>query len=147
VEGDGIAGLVGELHPGAPEWRESPRLILAEVALRGLSAGAPSVRRVSLPPTTPPVQRDVALAAPAEVAVGDLVSLAWESAPLATQIELFDLFSGAGMAAGERSVGLRFTFQPSVAAELDEQIVEQLNRFTSSAGKRFATRVRGAESQ
>jgi phenylalanyl-tRNA synthetase beta chain len=146
VEGDGIAGLVGELHPGAPEWRESPRLILAEVALRGLSAGAPSVRRVSLPPTTPPVQRDVALAAPAEVAVGDLVSLAWESAPLATQIELFDLFSGAGMAAGERSVGLRFTFQPSVAAELDEQIVEQLNRFTSSAGKRFATRVRGAES-
>jgi phenylalanyl-tRNA synthetase beta chain len=147
IDGDGIAGLVGELHPGAPEWRESPRLILAEFALRGLNAGLPKVHQVALPPTTPPVQRDVALAAPAGVAVGDLVALARESAPLAVRIELFDLFSGAGMAAGERSVGLRFTFQPAVATELDEKILEQLTRFTTSAGKRYATRVRGAEPQ
>jgi len=147
IDGDGIAGLVGELHPRAPEWRESPRMILAEFALRGLNAGTPKVRQVALPPTTPPVQRDVALAAPAGVSVGDLVALARECAPLAVRIELFDLFTGAGMAAGERSIGLRFTFQPAVATELDEKILEQLNRFAADAGKRYATRVRGAETQ
>ena len=147
IGGDGVAGLLGELHPGAPEWRESPRLILAEFALRGLNAGVPKVRQVVLPPTTPPVQRDVALAAPAGVSVGDLMALARECVPIAVRIELFDLFSGAGMAAGERSIGLRFTFQPAAATELDETILEQLNLFVASAGKRYATRVRGAETQ
>ncbi|MGA1431110.1 MAG: hypothetical protein ACO32U_05445, partial [Candidatus Limnocylindrus sp.] len=94
-----------------------------------------------------PVQRDVALAAPAGVSVGDLMALARESVPIAVRIELFDLFSGAGMAAGERSIGLRFTFQPASATELDETILEQLNLFVASAGKRYATRVRGAETQ
>ena len=147
IGGAGIAGLVGELHPGAPEWREAPRFILAEFALRGLSAGLPKVRQVTLPPTTPPVQRDVALAAPAGVAVGDLVALAREAVPLAARVELFDLFSGAGLAEGERSVGLRFTFQPPQATALDEAISDQLATFTASAGKRFATRVRGAEAE
>ena len=147
IGGDGIAGLVGELHPGAPEWRERPRFILAEFALRGLSTGLPKVHQVTLPPSTPPVQRDVALAAPAGVLVGDLVALASEVVPLAERVELFDLFSGAGLNAGERSVGLRFTFQPSQATALDEAISAQLETFTMSAGKRYATRVRGAETE
>jgi phenylalanyl-tRNA synthetase beta chain len=147
IGGDGIAGLVGELHPGAPEWREAPRFILAEFALRGLRAGLPKVRQVTLPPTTPPVQRDVALAAPTRVAVGDLVALARETVPLAVRVELFDLFSGTGLAEGERSVGLRFTFQPPQATGLDEAISDQLAKFTTGAGKRYATRVRGAEAE
>ena len=147
IGGDGIAGLVGELHPGAPEWREAPRFILAEFALRGLSAGLQKVRKVTLPPTTPPVQRDVAIAAPDGVAVGDLVALAREAVPLAVRVELFDLFSGAGLAKGERSVGLRFTFQPPQATAFDEAISDQLAAFTTSASKRYGTQVRGAEAE
>lgn len=145
IMGDGIAGLIGELHPEAPEWREHPRVILAEIALQGLSAGLPAVRHVALPPNTPPIQRDVALAAPESVLVGDVVSLAGECVPAALQIELFDLFSGAGLPLGQRSIGLRFTFQPQVATELDELINDQLAAFSAAAAERYATRMRGAE--
>lgn len=144
LAGEGIAGLVGELHPAAPEWRNAPRLILAEIALRGLSAGMPVVRQVNLPPTTPPVQRDVALAAPVGVSVGDLVALARDVVRLAVRVELFDLFTGAGMAVGERSVGLRFTFQPEQATALDEAISMQLADFTERAEGTYSARVRGA---
>jgi phenylalanyl-tRNA synthetase beta subunit len=75
------------------------------------------------------------------------VALAREAAPLAVRVELFDLFSGAGLAEGERSVGLRFTFQPPQATALDEAISDQLATFTTSAGKRYRTRVRGAEAE
>ncbi len=47
---------------------------MTELALHGLSSGQPAVRRVLLPPGTPPIQRDVALAAPAGVLIGDLVA-------------------------------------------------------------------------
>lgn len=145
--GDGIAGLIGELHPAAPEWRPSPRILMAELALHGLSSGQPTVHRVLLPPGTPPIQRDVALAAPAGVLIGDLVALAKDSVPLALSVELFDLFAGGGMAPGERSVGLRFTFQPDAAAALDQAITTEVDTFTMSARTRYGTRVRGAEAQ
>jgi phenylalanyl-tRNA synthetase beta chain len=145
--GDGIAGLIGELHPAAPEWRPSPRILMAELALHGLSSGQPTVRRVLLPPGTPPIQRDVALAAPAGVLIGDLVTLAKESVRSALSVELFDLFAGGGMAPGERSVGLRFTFQPEAAAALDNAITAEVDAFTASAAKRYGTKVRGAEAQ
>jgi hypothetical protein len=51
------------------------------------------------------------------------------------------------LAEGERSVGLRFTFQPPQATALDEAISDQLATFTTSAGKRYKTRVRGAEAE
>ena len=75
------------------------------------------------------------------------MTLAREAVPLAVRIELFDLFSGAGLANGERSVGLRFTFQPPQATALDAAISDELATFTTSAGKRYATRVRGAEAE
>lgn len=146
IGGEGIAGLVGELHPGAPEWRDAPRMILAEFALEGLTAGVPQVRQLELPPATPPVQRDVALAASDDVAVGDLVALAREMVTLAVRVELFDLFSGPGMGVGERSVGLRFTFQPAQATSLDDAIEDELAAFATRAGERYGTRVRGTES-
>jgi len=145
--GEGIAGLIGELHPAAAEWRPAPRILMAEIALHGLSSGQPAVRRVLLPPGTPPIQRDVALAAPAGALIGDLVALARESVKLAASVELFDLFAGGGMAPGERSVGLRFTFQPDTAAALDDAITAEVDAFTASAAKRYGTKVRGAEAQ
>ncbi|MEI6271395.1 MAG: hypothetical protein WCP38_03405, partial [Chloroflexota bacterium] len=122
-------------------------ILMAELALHGLSSGQPAVRRVLLPPGTPPIQRDVALAAPASVLIGDLFMLARESVKFAHAVEIFDLFTGAGMMSGERSVGLRFTFQPEAAAALDDGITTQIDAFTAAAAKKYGTKVRGAEAQ
>jgi phenylalanyl-tRNA synthetase beta subunit len=73
--------------------------------------------------------------------------LAKESVALAHSVELFDLFAGTGMAPGERSVGLRFWFQPEAAASLDDAITTQIAAFAMTAAKKYGTKVRGTEVQ
>ena len=145
IVGEGVAGVVGELHPAAQEWRESPRIILAEVAVLGLADGAPKVRVAVTPPPTPPIERDMAIALPAGVTVGALVAIARAQVKKATSIELFDLFAGGSLGAGERSAGLRFTFQPEAAGGADADVDTALDVFAAAARKELGARVRGAE--
>ena len=145
IVGDLVAGVIGELHPSAPEWRDAPRIILAEIAVRGLASGAPLVRRAITPPPTPPIERDMAIALPRGVTVGALIALARAHVGDATSIELFDLFTGGSLGAGERSAGLRFTFQPDLAGGADAAVDASLDSFAAAAGTNLGARVRGME--
>jgi phenylalanyl-tRNA synthetase beta chain len=144
VRGEKIAGLIGELHPGAAEWQETPRLLLAEIAVAGLTAGGRLIAQAVLPPATPPITRDIAFALPKQVPVGELVTLARESVSEAVRIELFDLFAGGTLAASEYSAGLRFTFQPSIPGD-DAGADAALTSFSATAEKRLKARRRGDE--
>ena len=143
IHGDRMAGLVGELHPGVTWWRPEPRIYLAEVAVAGLRSGDVEIAQVSVPPTTPPISRDIALLVPAGVSVGEVVELARTSLGRATTIEVFDLFAGPPLAPGERSVGLRFTFQPDSAGADDGDIADEIVAFEGAAQRAFGARPRG----
>jgi phenylalanyl-tRNA synthetase beta chain len=147
ISGDRFAGLLGELHPASPIWRDEPRILLAEVAIAGLRAGRVEIAHVSLPPATPPVERDVALLIPAATTVGQVVAVARSAVSRATAIELFDLFAGAPLAPGERSAGLRFTFQPSATGADDEAIAAELAAFEGAVLRACGARIRGVEGQ
>lgn len=147
ITGDHFAGLLGELHPASPIWRDEPRILLAEVAIAGLRSGRLDVEQVSLPPTTPPVTRDIALLIPAATTVGHVVDVARKSVSRATAVELFDLFAGAPLAPGERSAGLRFTFQPSATGADDEAITAELAAFEGAVLRACGARIRGVEGQ
>ena len=147
ITGDRFAGLLGELHPASPTWRDEPRVLLAEVAIAGLRSGRLDVAQVSLPPTTPPVTRDIALLIPAATTVGHVVDVARKSVSRATAVELFDLFAGAPLAPGERSAGLRFTFQPSATGADDEAIAAELAAFEGAVLRACGARIRGVEGQ
>lgn len=147
VIGDRLAGLLGELHPASPIWRDEPRILLAEVAIAGLRSGRLEVAQVSLPPTTPPVTRDIALLIPAATTVGQVVDVARKSVSRATAVELFDLFTGAPLAPGERSAGLRFTFQPTATGADDEAIAAELAAFEGAVLRACGARIRGVEGQ
>jgi phenylalanyl-tRNA synthetase beta chain len=146
-EGERIAGLLGELHPALPIWRDEPRILLAEVAIAGLQSGRVAAAHVSLPPATPPVTRDIALLIPGAATVGQVVAVARTAVTRATSVELFDLFSGAPLAPGERSAGLRFTFQPSATGADDEAIAAELAAFEGAVLRACGARVRGVEAQ
>jgi phenylalanyl-tRNA synthetase beta chain len=147
ITGERFAGLLGEIHPASPMWRDQPRLLIAEVAIAGLSAGHVQVSRVALPPTTPSVSRDVALLIPAEATIGDVLQVARTTVARATAIELFDLFAGPPLAPGERSAGLRFTFQPMTAGADDDAIAAELAAFEGAVLRATKARVRGVEGQ
>ncbi|MEI6155679.1 MAG: phenylalanine--tRNA ligase subunit beta [bacterium] len=147
ITGDRFAGLIGELHPASPIWRDQSRVILAEVAVAGLSAGRVDTSRVSLPPATPPVTRDIALLIPAGATVGEVLHVARATVGRATAIELFDLFDGPPLAPGERSAGLRFTFQPTAAGMDDDAIAAELASFEGAVLRATKARIRGVEGQ
>jgi phenylalanyl-tRNA synthetase beta chain len=147
ISGERVAGLLGELHPASPIWRDEPRILLAEIAISGLRAGRVEIAHVSLPPTTPPVERDVALLIPAATTVGQVVAVAREIVTRATAVELFDLFDGPPLAPGERSAGLRFTFQPTATGADDEAIAAELTAFEGAVLRACGARIRGVEGQ
>jgi len=147
ITGERIAGLLGELHPASPIWRDAPRILIAEVAIAGLRAGRVEIAQISLPPATPPVTRDVALLIPAAATVGQVVAVARSAVSRATAVELFDLFAGAPLAPGERSAGLRFTFQPSATGADDEAIAAELAAFEGAVLRACGARIRGVEGQ
>ena len=147
ITGERIAGLLGELHPASPIWRDEPRILIAEVAIAGLRAGRVEIAEISLPPATPPVTRDVALLIPAATTVGQVVAVARSTVLRATAVELFDLFAGAPLAPGERSAGLRFTFQPSATGADDEAIAAELAAFEGAVLRACGARIRGVEGQ
>jgi phenylalanyl-tRNA synthetase beta chain len=147
ITGERIAGLLGEIHPASPIWRDEPRILLAEVAIAGLRAGRVEIAQISLPPATPPVTRDVALLIPAATTVGQVVAVARSAVSRATAVELFDLFTGAPLAPGERSAGLRFTFQPSATGADDEAIAAELAAFEGDVLRACGARIRGVEGQ
>ena len=147
ISGERVAGLLGELHPASPIWRDEPRILLAEIAISGLRAGHVEIAHVSLPPTTPPVERDVALLVPAATTVGQVVAVAREIVTRATAVELFDLFDGPPLAPGERSAGLRFTFQPTATGADDEAIATELTAFEGAVLRACGARIRGVEGQ
>ena len=143
IHGERLAGMVGELHPGVATWRPEPRVVMAEVAVAGLRSGHLETSQVTVPPSTPPISRDIALLVPAGVPVGKIVELARASLVRAKTIEVFDLFAGSPLAPGERSVGLRFTFQPETAGADDAAIADEIASFEGAAQRSFGAVPRG----
>ena len=112
--GAALIGIVGELHPGlvADLDLRSARVIVGELAIAGLSGGRmPAVRSVP-PPRHPDVARDLAVVVAADRPAGDVVAaIRQHGGPLLRVVALFDIYRGAPLAQGEKSLAHRLTFR------------------------------------
>ncbi|KJE21337.1 phenylalanyl-tRNA synthetase beta subunit [Frankia torreyi] len=111
--GGRLVGFAGELHPrvlgdaGLP-----PRTVAMELSLDVLVEAATAAPPVVAPviSTYPPADRDVALVVPSRVPVAEVTEALREGAgDLLESLTLFDVFEGAQVGAGQRSLafGLR----------------------------------------
>ena len=114
VSGDALAGRVGELHPrlvGELDLR-ADRVLVAELAIAGLSVGAPRVPRGDTPARHPAVARDLAvIVADARPAADVAATVRGHGGDWLRSVELFDVYRGAPLAAEEKSLAFRVTFQ------------------------------------
>ncbi|TAK00265.1 MAG: phenylalanine--tRNA ligase subunit beta [Chloroflexota bacterium] len=108
----GLAGRVGEIHPELAEAFEiRGRVVVAELSVRGLSAGQLPVPRVAAPSRQPDAERDVAVVVYEDRPSGELEAAIRASAgPLLRDVRLFDVYRGAPLAAEERSLAFRLRF-------------------------------------
>ncbi len=111
--GDGLAGRVGELHPAVVEALElrATRVLVAELAIAGLSGGQPSVPQATTPSRHPAIERDLAVIVGSDVPAADVAaSIRRNAGPLLRSATLFDIYRGRPLTEADKSLAYRLEF-------------------------------------
>jgi phenylalanyl-tRNA synthetase beta chain len=139
-----VVGLVGELHPAvAARCGLSGRVALGDFDLDALLAPAP-VRGFTAPSPYPPVVFDLAFDLAEEVPAAALLEAVRESAGARLErTEVFDVFRGAPLAAGRKSLAVRLTFRDPQRTLTDEDLVPVRERITEGVAAALGGRLRG----
>lgn len=143
--GTGLAGRVGELHPALVEALDlrADRVIVAEVAIAGLSGGAPAVPLGATPPRHPAVARDLAIVVAESVAAGAVrESIVRHGGPLLVATALFDIYRGRPLADDEKSLAYRLTFQAPDRTLTEEEIEAAVTTVTAGLAGDVGGRIR-----
>jgi phenylalanyl-tRNA synthetase beta chain len=140
--GDWPVGHAGELHPKVVEALGLPRRTVAmELDLDAI----PLLERRPAPriSTYPPVLLDVALVVDAGVPSAELAeTLERASGELLEDIELFDVYSGAQIGEGKRSLAYKLRFRaPDRTLTVDEATAAK-DAAVAAASERFGARLR-----
>jgi phenylalanyl-tRNA synthetase beta chain len=145
VAGVSLAGLVGELHPEIlAAWDlRAERVLVAELAIAGLATGQVAPVRVTPLGRHPAVERDLAVVVAEATAAGDVAAtLRAAGGALVHGVTLFDVYRGAPLADGEKSLAWRLAIRAD-DRHLDEGEVDALvDGLIGAAAAAHGARVR-----
>jgi phenylalanyl-tRNA synthetase beta chain len=139
LDGKGI-GYVGELHPAEALRLELGRpCVLSELDLVHIIAYGCQPRLVTAaPPRFPAVRRDLALVVDRELPAVKIVEVIREvESPLLESVEVFDVYEGAPIASGKKSVALACRYRGKDRTLTDEEV----NRAHAQLVERARTRL------
>jgi phenylalanyl-tRNA synthetase beta chain len=140
----------GEIHPG----------ILSRLDVKGPAAGfevflndvpepmkkGAKTRKLLDPSPFQPLVRDFAFVVGEEVTAAALVEVvesAHKDAELIVDVDVFDLYTGKGMAEGEKSLAVAVTLQPREKTLTDEEIEAVGEKIAAAVTKATGGRLRG----
>ena len=138
-----VVGFVGQLHPQTAKDYGIPETYVAELNLTAVEAGLkpnPSFQEIT---KFPAVSRDMALLLPAETSHKEVVA-AIESAGVKrlTSIKLFDVYAGANIEAGKKSMAYSLTFQNPEASLTDEEVARFMEKISKAMAEQVSAEVR-----
>ncbi len=138
-----VIGFVGQVHPQTAKDYGIPETYVAELNLTAVEAGlkpSPSFQEIT---RFPAVSRDMALLLPAETSHKEVVA-AIESAGVKrlTSIKLFDVYAGANIEAGKKSMAYSLTFQNPEASLTDEEVARFMEKISKALAEQVSAEVR-----
>ncbi|HUZ83787.1 MAG TPA: phenylalanine--tRNA ligase subunit beta, partial [Gaiellales bacterium] len=106
-------GFLGQLHPlTARALGVEDPVVVAEFELAVLLAAVPEVIAFRDVIAFPPVRQDIAVAVAEQVAAGQVTEIAREAGgPHLARVEVFDVYRGAQVGAGRKSLALHLVFR------------------------------------
>lgn len=138
-----VLAAFGMLHPALLKQFDLDGPVAAvEVFLDAIPAKRSTgfMRPAYTPPALQAVTRDFAFIVPAELPAGDLVRAVKGADKAAiTDARLFDLFTGAGVEEGKKSLAVEVTLQPGEKSFTDAEIKAVADKVVAVAGKLGAT--------
>ena len=143
-----VVASFGELHPQfLKELGVDGPVLAIELALDALplaKAKATKTRPVLDKADQTPVRRDFAFVVEEKVAAGDIARLALKGDPkLVTAARVFDVYRGASIGEGKKSVAVEVTLQARGSAMTDEQIDAVAQAIVKSVAKGTGAVLRG----
>ncbi len=143
-------GFLGAVHPSRLSGdKVRVGVALAEFSLEKLAAAvkAPRFREIS---TFPQAERDVAFVAPHGVSAGSMIELIQKTAKtlepagrILQRLRVFDVFEGATLGEGKRSIAIRMTFQSMESTLSDDAVNELKGKLVDAVCQKFGAVVRG----
>jgi phenylalanyl-tRNA synthetase beta chain len=146
LAGDEEAGVVGEIDPDvAAAFGLEGRVIAGEFDL-GVVLTERKQWQFRSPSSFPPVIFDLAFETAVGTGAAALATAIHDAAgPMLERLELFDVFSGAPLPSGMRSLAYRLTFRAPDRTLTDEELAPVRASIIDTVGQRTGARLRGAE--
>ncbi len=120
LRGEEVIGVVGKLHPGLAKTYDLKRAVyLFELdAAKTLASSAPSATSIS---KFPAIRRDVAVIVDEKISADELVDAVETSCrELLQDVRIFDIYKGAGIEAGRKSVAIGLILQETSRTLTDD---------------------------
>ena len=142
--GEVVYAQVGEVHPAAREAFDLPRrAVMAELNLQALLENALPMGELKPLPRFPSVARDLALVMDETVAVGPLMAaMRRAGGNLLETIEMFDVYRGAQVGAGKKSVAFSLTFRAGDRTLTEPEIAKAMEKVQRSCEVQFGAVIR-----
>ncbi len=146
--GDVEIGIMGELHPGVSEafairQEASQPVLAAELWLDVLIPRIPAIFKYQPLSTYPPVHEDLAVVVDAALPATAVVEVMSQAgAPLLKEVELFDVYTGAQVPPGKKSLAYHLTFQSGSKTLSDKEVGKYRQRIIQELQKQLNARLR-----
>jgi len=142
-----VLGHFGELHPRALEALDSQGPLAAfEVYLENIPEAKAKTTRAKPAlelSSFQPVERDLAFVIDRSTRAGDIVRAAQSAdRKLISKVTVFDVYEGAGIEAGKKSIAIAITLQPREKTLTDEEIDAIVGRVVAEVSKRTGATLR-----
>lgn len=139
-------GVLGELHPDVArdlDLSGRPIVIVLDVALLLSAARERGVRTAVPLPRFPAATRDLAVVVAESVPAGEVAGVLSEvAAGLAESVRLFDIYRGAPVPEGHKSLAFHVTYRDASATLTDKRVDEAHAKVSAQAEARFGAAVR-----
>lgn len=137
-------GLIGEVHPDvAANYQITGRAYLAELDLEAAAAAADHAFAVKPLPKYPAVKRDIAVTVDKEVPVGELIDqIRAGGKEILERCELFDVYEGAQVLIGKKSVAFALTFRASDRTLTDDEVAAAFDRIVRALDRNCGAKLR-----
>lgn len=142
--GDQVVGLAGALHPAVQEKFDLKQdVYVAELNLEEIIEAASLTPSFQPLPRFPAVFRDMAFIVPVEVKAGSLLQdIRDYGGALLEDVSLFDVYAGAQLPPGHRSLAFALTFRHNEKTLQDEEVERILANIEKNFDEKYKARLR-----
>lgn len=122
--GDALLGVLGQIHPGVcANFKIDTEVYAAVLDFELIAANFTADRHYTALPKFPAVTRDIAVTVDKTVPVGDIVKIIkGQKADILEDCKLFDIYEGAQLGEGKKSVAYSITFRAADRTLTDDDV-------------------------